>query len=140
MLFTGCVTAKRCNARFPPQVISDSIYIEKLKEVPVYIDGDTITIKVPANCPDQEVAVYENVKLRQTIRILNGKLSSVTMLKPDTVKVFLKDTETKIKEVKVPQPIRYTPKFILYSAIVTWVLIVLVILWLLNKVFKIIRV
>lgn len=136
VLFTGCVTAKRCNAKFPPQVISDSIYIEKLKEVPVYIDGDTIIVRVPVNCPDQDVAIYENVKLRQTIRILNGKLSSVTELKGDTVKVYVPEIHEKVKEVIVTKPERYIPS-IYKGALWLWIgVIIAIAAYVAWKIFK----
>ena len=133
-LTLSCITQKKCLSRYPPQ--SDSVYIEKLKEVPVYIDGDTIVVKVPVNCPDQDVAIFENVKLRQIIRILNGKLSSVTEIKPDTVKVYVPYIKEKVKEVIVTEPERYTPKLILYSACILWGVILAVILYLAWKIFK----
>jgi hypothetical protein len=106
-LLTSCITQQKCLQKFPPS--SDSIYIEKLKEVPIYIDGDTIRIKVPVNCPDQDVAIYENVKLRQTIRILNGKLSSITEIKPDTIIKTVAEIHEKVKEVIIKQPEKYIP-------------------------------
>jgi len=106
---TSCVTARKCNAKFPMTSTVDSIYTEIVKEVPVYLPGDTINFEVPIDCPDQNV-YYENTKLRQDIRILNRRLSSKTTIKPDTVKIYVKDTKTVIKEVKVPQPVKYIPK------------------------------
>jgi hypothetical protein len=136
VLFAGCATQKRCSARFPPQVISDSIYIEKLKEVPVYIDGDTIIVKVPVNCPDQDIAIYENVKLRQTIRILNGKLSSITEIKGDTVKVYVPEIHEKVKEVIVTKPQKYIPT-IYKGALWLWIGVLIAIgAYIAWKVFK----
>ena len=107
---TSCASQKRCTAKFPPQTKRDSIYIEKLTKVPVYIQGDSILIEVPINCPDQSVIISETGKLKQIISILNGKLSSKTNIKAETVFVFKTDTITKTVEVKVPQPVKFIPK------------------------------
>jgi hypothetical protein len=136
LLSAGCVTQKKCLSRFPPQNTTDSIYIEKLKEVPVYINGDTIIMKVPVNCPDQEVAVYENVKLRQVIRILNGKLSSVTEIKADTIiKLVPYVKEGSSKVITLP-PVKYTPKFMLYSAVFGWSVLLALLIIIAWKIFK----
>jgi len=51
LIFSSCVTSKRCNQKFPPQIITtervvikDSI-VYKPFEVPVYIKGDTVVVK-----------------------------------------------------------------------------------------------
>jgi hypothetical protein len=110
LISASCVTQKRCNAKFPPSITHDSIYIETQREVPVPIPGEDISFEVPINCPDQDVASVENSKLRQQIRILNRRLLSVVQIKPDTVYVHVTDTKTVIKEVKVPQPVKYIPQ------------------------------
>ena len=107
----GCVTQKRCLSRFPPDVSKDSIYIETIKETPVYLPGDTLKVDVPIDCPDQDIVSVENSKLKQLIRILNGRLVSNTEIKGDTVYIHTKETKTITKEVKVPQPIKVIPKF-----------------------------
>lgn len=128
----SCITQRKCLERYPPS--TDSVYIEKLKEVPIYIEGDTITVKVPVNCPDQDVATYENVKLRQTIRILNGKLLSSTELKPDTVKVYVPEIHSTV--VKVPEPVKYIPKIYKDAMIICIVIFALVFVFLGWKAYK----
>lgn len=111
VLFSSCVTAKKCNQKFPSKDSRDSVYIETIKEVPIIIPGDTVNIEVPVrDCPDQELIYMENTRLRQTVRILNGKLISNSNIKADTVYVNVVETKTVIKEVKVPEPVRYIPK------------------------------
>lgn len=110
LLLNSCVTQQKCNSKFPPAVKSDSIYIEKIKEVPVYIPGDTINVGTPIKCPDQDLVNIETLRLRQQIKILNGKLVSSTIINPDTIKVKVTETHTEIKEVKVPEPVKYIPK------------------------------
>ena len=39
------------------------------------------------DCPDQDVVTIENSKLKQQIRILNGRLISMTEVKPDTASI-----------------------------------------------------
>lgn len=109
VFLASCVTQRRCNLRFPPSVQKDSIYVETIKEVPVPIPGDTIKVDVPINCPDQDIVSVENSKLKQQIKILNGRLVSNTEIKPDTVWVHTKETKTITKEVKVPTPVKFIP-------------------------------
>jgi hypothetical protein len=109
-LFTGCATQKRCNLRFPTQNTRDSVYIETVKEIPVILPGDTVNIEVPINCPDVDLVNIETSKLIQQIKILKGKLISNTTIKPDTVYVPVIETKTVIKEVKVPEPVKFIPK------------------------------
>jgi len=108
---SGCVTQKRCDMKYPTQNSRDSIYIEKFTEVPIFIDGDSIVVNVPIDCPDQDVALIENGKLKQVITILKGRLFSSTQIKPDTVFINVKQAETVVKEVKVPEPVKYVPSF-----------------------------
>jgi hypothetical protein len=110
ILLPDCVTQKKCLEKFPPG--TDSVYIEKLKKVPVYLPGDTIRLSTPANCPDQDLVSMENSKLKQTISILNGKLLAITIIKPDTVVRYVPQIIEKVKEV--PQPVKYVPKFYKY--------------------------
>ena len=111
----GCVTQRKCLQKFPLVSSTDSVYIETNHEVPVYLPGDTITIDIPVDCPDQELTQVEFSKLRQQLLILHGRLVSKITIKPDTVRVTVKETETRIKEVKVPQPVKYTPKIYKYA-------------------------
>ena len=133
ILLGSCATQKRCTEKFTPQVTQDSVYIEKQVKVPVYIQGDSILIEVPINCPDQDLIISETGKLKQIISILNGKLSSKTNIKPDTLFIFKTDTITKIKEIKVPQPVKFVPSF---WKITGWIGIITVLLTLLFIGFK----
>jgi len=114
LFLTSCATQRRCSIKFPVQSSRDSIYVEKLKEVPIYLKGDTVKIDVPVNCPDQDIVSIENGKLKQQIQILNGKLVSNTQIKPDTIKIPVVETNTVVKEVKVPEPVKVVPKFYKY--------------------------
>jgi hypothetical protein len=108
MVFTSCTTQKKCLEKYPPTTSTDSIYIEKIKEVPYYIKGDSILIDAPTNCDDIEPIVFENSRLKQVISILNGKLTSKTDIKPDTVIIPVKEIKEVVKTVKVPKPEKYT--------------------------------
>lgn len=110
LLLSSCVTQRKCMQKFPPKETRDSVYIEKIKEVPVFIPGDTVKVSAPINCPDQDLIKYENSKLKQEISIIKGKLISNTTVKPDTIKVKVTETIEKIKEVKIPEPVKYIPK------------------------------
>lgn len=110
LIMSSCVTQKKCLQKYPPSSSVDSVYIEKVKEVPIFIPGDTVNVEVPINCPDQDIVLIENNKLKQEISIIKGKLISNTTVKPDTIVVPMIQTIEKIKEVKVPEPVKYIPK------------------------------
>lgn len=112
LIFTSCVTQKKCNEKFPSTASIDSIRIETVKEIPVYLPGDSILIDVPADCSDIEPVIFENGKLKQTISILSGKLTSLTNIKPDTLYVPVTEVKTVVKEVKVPEKVKYVPNII----------------------------
>jgi hypothetical protein len=126
---TSCATQRRCAMKFPMQSSRDSIYIESIKEIPVPLPGDTIRVDVPINCPDQDVIKVENSKLKQEISIIKGKLISNTTIKPDTVFVHSKEIKTVIKEVKVPEPVKYVPKFYKYCALILICLVIITIIY-----------
>jgi hypothetical protein len=88
----------------------DSVYIEKLKEVPIYLPGDSFHIEVPIDCPDQDIAIIETDRLKQQISILNKKLTSKTTIKPDTVIIYVPEIHEKIVIEKKPVEIKYVPK------------------------------
>lgn len=114
-LLSASCSRRWCNAHYPEKASKDSIYIETVTEKPVYIPGDSVFIEAPViNCPDQSLIKFENTKLKQEISIIKGKLTSNTIIKPDTVYVPVKETITEIREVKVPDPVRVVPKFYKY--------------------------
>lgn len=109
-VLSSCVTQRRCNTKFPPTVQRDSSYIETIREVPVPIPGEDIFFDVPIDCPDQNLAVFENARLRQELRIKDRKLQSFTNIKPDTVFITVHDTKTVVKEVVVTKPVEVIPQ------------------------------
>ena len=141
-LFLGlsCATQRKCFEKFPPMETKDSIYTETVKEVPVYLPGDSIEIWVPIDCPDQDVAFVENNRLKQQITILNGRLKSNTVVKPDTVFVPVIETKTVIKEVKVPEPIKYIPKIYKQALLICIIIFALAFIFLGFKLFKFFKV
>ena len=118
VMVSSCATQKQCLRKYPPKTSIDSVYIEKVQEVKVPVKGDSILVEVPINCPDQDVTISENGKLKQTIKILNGKLISQTNIKPDTIRIPVIHTKLEIKRIEVPKPERYIPKF---YKVMTWV-------------------
>jgi hypothetical protein len=113
IIANSCITQKKCLQRFP--AARDSTYIEKLSIVPIYVPGDTFDLNVPIRCPDQDIVQVENSHLKQVIRILNGKLLSSTEIKPDTIRVPVKEIQIKVNEVKVPEPVKYIPLIYKYA-------------------------
>lgn len=147
ILFVSCSPQKRIQrlTEKHPELIpvkekviqkDSTVYKETVREVPVFIEGDTTYIDVPIDCPDQDVADFETSRLRQQIKILNNRLQTVTTYKADTVFIPVKDTESVNRSdtsTKTIQPVKYIPK--LYK-IALWACIGLifgVIIWVVIK-------
>ena len=111
LFLASCATQRRCMYKHPIQSLRDSVYIETVHNIPVYLPGDTIKIESKIiDCPDQTILKFENDKLKQDVRILNGKLISKITIKPDTIFVPVIETQTLVHEIKVPQPVKFIPK------------------------------
>ena len=132
LISSSCITQKRCLERYPPS--RDTTYIETVKETIIPLPGDTVSINVPVRCPDQDIVLVENNRLKQSIRILNGKLLSITEIKPDTIKVTTIQTKEVIKEVSMP--LKYTPKFYIFCTYAFIGIIVALVGWLTLKIIK----
>ena len=134
-VLSSCVTQRKCLQKFPPKETRDSVYIETIEKVPVYLPGDTVKISAPANCPDQDLIKYENSKLKQEISIIKGKIISNTTVKADTVYVDRTKIVEKTNTVKVPEPVKYIPPIYKYTL---WICIILFV-WLGFKAYKIFK-
>src|SRR5512133_3887273 len=117
ILFTSCVTQRKCLQKFPPTSSRDSVYIETVTMKPVPIPSQSLKAEalINCNCPDGNLIKVENEKLKQEVFLLNGKIISNTEVKPDTVYVPQIETKTEIHKVKVPQPVKFVPKFYRYT-------------------------
>jgi hypothetical protein len=111
LLSTSCVTQKRCAEKFPDVASHDSIYIEKLDTVKIILPGDSVKIETKVPCNDFEL-MTENGKLRQEIKVINGKLSQIIRVKPDTIYHHTTSTITKIQTVKVPEKVKFVPRIV----------------------------
>ena len=132
VVLSSCVTQKRCNIKYPPSTLRDSIRIESIKEIPIYLPGDSIKVNIPVNCPDQNVATIETDRLKQEIKILNGRLVSNTHIKKDTVFVPVKEVETRVNTVIVTKPVEFIPKNIkklAWTGAISLFLIVAFLVW-----------
>jgi hypothetical protein len=139
LFFSSCATQERCALKFPSVASHDSVYIQKLVKDTITLKGDSIKIVTQVPCDNFEIK-SENSKLKFTISVLNGRLSAVSNLKPDTVEIYKINTVTKIKEVKVPEKIKFIPKFWRFTGITgicSLVLILAFVLWKLRKFIKI---
>ena len=147
MLITSCSPLKRIerlSTKHPElmpkeKIIRDSTYIYKdsIRIVKVPIKGDTIKVDVIVDCPDQDVVTIENSKLKQQIRILNGRLISMTEVKPDTASIPVKDTETTIisdKDKDTTKPVKFIPKFYKITFWGFWGFVLLLLLYLYRKI------
>jgi len=101
-----------CYTRYPLSASVDTVKTETIKEIPVYIPGDTLELIFPLDCPDTEPMIIENVRLKQQIQILDKRLHSTVQAKPIHDTITVTETVTEIKEVRIPEPVRYTPKIV----------------------------
>lgn len=110
MIFSGCVTQKKCAERFPCVASRDSIYIETLEPFPFELDTDTMFIETKVPCNDFELK-NENKRLLNELKVVNGILKQRITLKKDTIVIFRTKTIEKIKEVTKPVEVLYVPIF-----------------------------
>ena len=130
-LLGSCATQKRCELKYPPEVSTDSIYIETVK-------FDTITIKTPADTTNftfelpfdlffesEKPTVYatENTKQKVTATIKEKIVVIESICKEDSLQDVIYNLETALKyTTKEVKKVRYVPKF---NLIMTWVGIIL---------------
>jgi len=132
VLFSGCVTQKRCSERFPCTSSKDSIYIERLDTVEIILPGDSVIIETVVPCNDFELKI-ENGKLLASLKVVNGILQAKMNEKPDTVFRFTTNTVTITKEIPTQVRVKYTPKFVKIMAFVGGISVLLILGWLALK-------
>lgn len=134
-ILVSCTTAKKCQRLFPQVATRDSVYIQTLDTVKIILPGDTMKLETKVPCQDFELRT-ENSRLIQELRVVNGILKQKLTIKPDTVIEHVKNIVTKYKEVKVPQHIKYIPKFWKITGFIGISCIILLILYVILKVKK----
>lgn len=108
LLFGGCVTLEKCNAKFPPQIKDSISYREITKFDTSYliVPGDTVQLKVPIPCPDFTGSASSGKGKVQVI-IKDHYLTANCTSKEDSIRI-VKACQEKEKmnqktiEVKVP--------------------------------------
>ena len=139
MLLMSCTTLKRCNLKFPQVASHDSIYIETLDTVKIILPGDSVKIVTKVPCDNFEL-ITENGKLTQSLKVVNGILSSWIKIKPDTIIQFKTNTITKTEIVKVPEKIKFIPKFWKFTGWTGIGFIIAFLVWLFMKLRKFIKI
>lgn len=129
VIFSGCTTARRCALKFPNTASYDSIYIQKLDTIKLVIPGDSVKIVTKVPCDDFEL-ITENGKLTSALRVVNGILSQRINIKPDTIYKYKTNTVTVTREVKVPEKVKYVPKFTLFMSRLGILLSILIVAYL----------
>ena len=129
---SGCATRRRCAEKFPGVAKTDSIHVEKLDTVKIEIPGDSLIIETVVPCDNFEL-LTENGKLKQQLKVVNGKLMQMINIKPDTVEVYKTNTITRTNILKVPERIKWTPKFWLITGSIGIGFIVGLIVWVILK-------
>jgi hypothetical protein len=157
LALTSCVTQKKCNSKFPPEVrierhdsliIKDSI-IYKDRYVPYYIKGKTDTIEKLIPVPEKINLApmrLENTYAYAEAWIENSKLKMKLQLK-DQVITFKLDSADKVakhwerlyhetNQTIIPPPVRYTSKFAKVCIWYSVISIVIIIAYIFFKYFK----
>ncbi|MFA7361999.1 MAG: hypothetical protein WC139_13285 [Candidatus Kapaibacterium sp.] len=150
IFFSSCVTQRKCQIKFPPQVttiIKDSIReVIKLRDTTIYVKlpADTVTISDTIYVKDG-VTVFKEIKaetILATARVWIGqnRLNLTLADKDTTLTIKLKDAlktsefwQSKYVNEKQVVEVKYTPKFIKVLAWIGGVCIILLILWLLRR-------
>jgi hypothetical protein len=158
VLSISCATQRRCNAKFPPQVIierNDSIIVKdsiiyRTLEVPIYIKGETITRDslipgIPEKINTKPITL-ENTYAVASAWIENSRLKikldqkdQVIKLKLDSADKISKHWEYKYKNEKqviTLPPEKYVPGIIKFFAWVGGIFLLLVALYIAYKVFR----
>jgi hypothetical protein len=135
-LFVSCVTEKRCNNKFPPQIKTE--YIEKVKDsiiykyidVPVYIKGDTVyqtdTVYISPNGLINSKPVYAETDFAKAMaKVFNSRLYLYLYQKDTT---FNQRYDSVIKEAwhykqlsekkQIVKEVKYIPGFYKFMTVV----------------------
>ena len=128
-LISSCTTQRKCLRKFPNVASYDSIYIERLDTFKIILPGDSVKIVTKVPCDNFEL-IQQNGRLTQSLKVVNGILSSYINIKPDTIYKFKTNTITKTSIVKVPEKIKYVPKFVKYLALLGGISLLIIIVYL----------
>jgi intein/homing endonuclease len=119
--------------KFPSTAQYDSIYIQQVDTLSIAIPGDTVKVISKVPCDDFEL-ITENGRLLQELKVVNGILQSKITIKPDTIFRFVTNTITKVKEIKVPERIKYVPKFYKIMSLIGGGMILSLLVWVWFKI------
>jgi hypothetical protein len=139
LIVSSCTTLKRCNLKFPQVASYDSIYIEKIDTFKIVLPGDSVKIVTKVPCDNFEL-IQQNGRLTQSLKVVNGILSSYIKIKPDTIYRFKTNTVTITREVKVPEKIKFIPKFWKFTGWTGIGFIIALLVWLGLKLKKLIKI
>ena len=139
IIFSSCATSRKCNLKFPCSSSKDSIYIKKLDTFKIVLPGDSVKIVTKVPCDNFEL-IQQNGRLTQSLKVVNGILSSYINVRPDTIYRFSTNTVTKIKEVPKTVGVKFIPKFWRFTGIVGICFIVLLIAYILYNLKKAIKI
>jgi hypothetical protein len=78
--------------------------------VKLIIPGDSVKIITKVPCDNFEL-IQENGRLTQSLKVVNGILSQRINIKPDTLYHYVTNTEIRTNVIKVPEKVKYVPRF-----------------------------
>jgi len=101
LLLTGCVTQKRCERKFPPQVIhtdstiTNTITIFRDTTIYIYLPGDTVidTVKVDVQngVANSRPSIHETDLAWSMAQIVDNKLIHQLIMKDKTLEMLIKN-------------------------------------------------
>jgi len=127
VLFAGCNPCKRLTRLCPPEVHSDSIYIEtvKLDTLVLIAPADTTYIEIPIFTLEDLGIIVENDNQEITIGVNDGVFTAKVICKEDSLIAIIAEKEkllskqkTVIKEVEVEVAVTHIPKWAWISLII----------------------
>lgn len=115
LLFSSCITRKKCYERYPPQIITkDSVVVKDttiFKDTTITLKGDSVTVYAEIPCPEIKKVKTTGKKGNTTVTLTIDKGVVTAKCETDSLNIVIKNLQTKIKtlesykrEVTVVQP------------------------------------
>lgn len=102
LFFIGCISQKKCNERYPPNVfLIDSTYTKDsvfVKHDTIIIGGDLVVIQDTIPCPDYHKEVKNN-RLTASVIIKSGKIT--VKCKEDSLQEIIEEQDHFIREYRL---------------------------------------
>ena len=145
LMLISCNPCKRLQRLCPTETHDSISYREivKLDTLIITLPGDTSYIEVPIVSLEDLGILTDNSNQKVELKVKDGILKLRTICKEDSLQVVISELTKELSENKIeiqyvdkPVPVKFTPKWVKTLACIGGVCILLIILYILYKVFK----